>query len=198
MVLRSAWQASSGNARDHGSLVGSAVCPADELSEASGSPSDTDGRDRVAHGHFAKGNRVAHAKRVRSGPRGALAMLEASGKDEAWLAAARWGRRYSAHRRAELARAHGGELSAGVGTIIESAADLLADARYWRAKAIATSDPELSRLAAQLTAQARGCERDAWELATREAAARPKRSNPMLAAIEADAEPSNPSTQEKS
>jgi len=187
-MARSAWQAASGNARDHGSILGSAVCPADELSEPTATPTDTVRRDRGEHGHFAAGNDIAKAKRVRSGPRGALAQLEASGQDPAWIAAARWGRRYSAHRRAELARAHGGELSAGVGTIVESAAALLADARYWRAKAIAAGDPELSRLSAQLTAQARGCERDAWELAAREAAARPRRANPILAAIEAAAD----------
>lgn len=170
----SAWRTATGNAREHGRLVGSSVAAADELRPATGS--DSDRRERTADGRFAPGNRLAAAKRLRSGPRGALAALEASGSDPAWVAAARWGRRYSSHRRAELARAHGGELSAGVGTIVESAADLLADARYWRAKAIATSDPELSRLAAQLTAQARGCERDAWELAAREAQARPRES----------------------
>jgi hypothetical protein len=180
---RSAWQSAPAGSREGqlGRLVRSAVSPADELAEPTGSDPDTNRPERDAHGHFARGNGIAKAKRLRSGPRGALAMLEASGKDPAWQAAARWGRRYSAHRRAELARAHGGELSAGVGTIIESAADLLADARYWRAKAIATSDPELSRLAAQLTAQARGCERDAWELAAREATAR-RDANPQAAA----------------
>lgn len=183
LMASSAWQSAPAGSREGqlGRLVRSTVTPADELSEASGSPPDAIGRDRNEHGHFAPGNRIARDKKVRSGPRGALAMLEASGKDEAWLAAARWGRRYSSHRRAELARAHGGELSAGVGTIIESAADLLADARYWRAKAIASCDPELSRLAAQLTAQARGCERDAWELAAREAAVR---SRPTESAVD--------------
>jgi hypothetical protein len=183
---RSAWQSAPAGSREGqlGRLVRSTVTPADELAEPTGSDPDTNGPQRDAHGHFAKGNGIAKAKRLRSGPRGALATLEASGDDPAWHAAARWGRRYSSHRRAELASAHGGELSAGVGTIIESAADLLADARYWRAKAIATGDPELSRLSAQLTAQARGCERDAWELASREATARPKSPHsPAVAAI---------------
>lgn len=178
--MRDAWTAATGNSAEHGRLVQSAVCPSDELAEPTGSGSDTIGRERDGHGHFAKGNRIAKAKRVRSGPRGALAMLEAKG-DEAWRAAVRWGQRYGAHRRRELAQAHGGALSAGVGAIVESAASLMADARYWRAKAIATTDPELSRLSAQLMAQARGCERDAWELAAREAAARPRRDG--LAAL---------------
>jgi hypothetical protein len=172
--MRSPWPTAHGNAAAGGSLIASETCPSDELPSAT--PSNTVRPERDAHGHFAAGNRVAKAKRVRSGPRGALAALESTG-DAAWLASARWGRRYGAHRRAELAQAHGGSLSAGVGTIIESAADLLADARYWRAKAIALGDPELSRLAAQLTAQARGCERDAWELAAREAKARPASPN---------------------
>jgi len=181
-MARTAWPSAHGVAATAGRLLASETCPGDELPPATGS--DTGRRERTPDGRFARGNGVAKAKRVRSGPRGALANLETHA-DPAWLASCRWGRRYGAHRRAELARAHGGAISAGVGAIVESAADLMADARYWRAKAMEKGDPELSRLAAQLTAQARGCERDAWELAAREAAARPRPVNPHLARIEA-------------
>jgi hypothetical protein len=56
--------------------------------------------------------------------------------------------------------------------MVESAAEMMADARYWRARGISEGSPDHARLAAQLIAQARGCERDAWELAAREAQAR--------------------------
>jgi hypothetical protein len=167
-MARNPWPAAHGHRAELGGVTASETCPSDELPSATGA--DTDGRDRDDHGHFALGNGIARAKRVRPGPRGALAVLEASG-DAAARAAVRWGRRYGAHRRAELAQAHCG-LSAGVSTIIESAADLMADARYWRARGVAEGNPEHYRLAAQLMAQARGCERDAWELASREAVAR--------------------------
>lgn len=178
-MTKSAWQSAPPNSREGqcGRVVRSAVSPADELSDPTVTPDTAVRPQRGPHGHFAPGNRIAKDKRQRSGPRGALAKLEAQG-DDAWKAAVRWGRRYGAHRRGELAAAHGA-LSAGVGAIVESAADLMADARYWRAKAIATGDPELSKLAAQLTAQARGCERDAWELAAREATARGSLASPQ-------------------
>src|SRR5690606_10045753 len=130
---RNPWPPTHGN-QVSARLVASETCPADELAPAS--PVNTDRSDRRRNGTFAPGNSVAKAKKVRSGPRGALAALETKG-DPAAKAAVKWGRRYGAHRRRELAQAHGGELSAGVGTIVESAADLMADARYWRARGVA-------------------------------------------------------------
>jgi hypothetical protein len=135
---RNPWPPTHGAAKA-AHVVASEVCPADELAAAS--PANTDRRDRTRDGKFAPGNDIAKAKKVRSGPRGALAALESKG-DPAAKAAVKWGRRYGAHRRRELAQAHGGELSAGVGTIIESAADLMADARYWRARGVAEGDPD--------------------------------------------------------
>ena len=174
------WRGAHGAARKGGRIVASETLPADELPSASGG--DTARRDRGPDGRFAPGNSIARAKKVRSGPRGALAELEAKG-DPAARASVNWGRRYGSHRRAELTRAHG-FLSAGVATIVESAADLMADARYWRARGVAEGNPDHYRLAAQLMAQARGCERDAWELASREAAARPA-PDPVRAFLEA-------------
>jgi hypothetical protein len=163
------WPAAHGTAAAHGRLVGSETSPGAELRDAT--PADSVRRNHGPDGKFVRGNGAAKAKRIRSGPRGALAALIVRG-DPVYQAAAKWGRRYGSHRRAELAMAHGGGISAGVGAMVESAAEMMADARYWRARGIAEGNPDYARLAAQLIAQARGCERDAWELASREAEAR--------------------------
>lgn len=163
------WRGAHGASARGGRLVASETLPSDELPPAT--PAFAVRPDRGPDGRFAKGNGIAKSKRLKAGPRGALAMLEAKG-DPARRATVNWGRRYGAHRRAELAQAHGGSISAGVGAIIESAADLMADGRYWRARGIAEGNPDYAKLAAQLMAQARGCERDAWELAAREAETR--------------------------
>ncbi len=186
-MARSPWeQAPAGsNEAKHGRVIRSVTLPVDELSQPSGTGEDADGSKRGAHGHFGPGNTISKDKRIKAGPRGALAKLEAQG-DEHWQASVRWGRRYGAHRRSELSKAHG-SVSAGVGTIIESAADLMADARYWRARAIAEGSAEYSKLSASLMAQARGCERDAWELCARENAVKgSKRNGAPLGFVEAD------------
>jgi hypothetical protein len=46
------------------------------------------------------------------------------------------------------ADAHRGELRTGVAAIVESAADLMADARYFRALSVAKGDPDLAKLPA--------------------------------------------------
>jgi hypothetical protein len=178
-MARDAWCAATGKSRECGRLVQSTVCPSDELAQPSATGSETVQTDRDPSGRFVPGNRTGKARRLRPDAHGALGALEALG-DPAHKVAVRWGKRYGAHRRQELAKAFGA-ISAGVGAIIESAAGLLADARYWRARGIAESNADHSRLAAQLTAQARGCERDAWELASRETAARPA-VDPLAAA----------------
>jgi hypothetical protein len=173
------WAPAHGAAATQGRLLASEPCRASELPAATAT--DTDRPERTPDGRFAVGNRIARAKRFRTGPRGGRSTV-GTNADPAWLAAARWGRRLAAHRRAELARAHGGAVSAGVGVLVESVGDLTADARYWRLRAMATGNPDLSRLAALLLAQARACERDAWELASREALTRPAEGT--LAALE--------------
>lgn len=168
-MARTAWPTATGTARDCGRLLQSTTCPSDELPPAT--PTDAVRPDRDPSGRFVSGNRAGTAKRFRAGSRGALVELERQG-DAAARAALTFGRRYSAHRRAELARSHGGELSAGVGAMVESAGELLAAARYWSARSLAEASPNHARLAATLVAGARQSERDAWELASREAAAR--------------------------
>lgn len=160
-----------GRARELGRLTASELTPADELRAAT---PDLSGRtDRDGAGRFQPGNRAGAAKRVKAGQRGALVALQQKG-DPAARAALAFGRRYASHRRAELARSHGGELSAGVGAMVESAGELLAAARYWSARSIAEANPDFARLGAQLVAGSRQAERDAWELAAREADARSK------------------------
>jgi hypothetical protein len=93
---------------------------------------------------------------------------------------ARWGARYGAHRRRELAAAHGGTISAGVGAIVESAALAMAASRYLDHQARQGGDGELFRQAAQLGQMARQHELAAWELAAREAqAGAASRVNPV-------------------
>jgi hypothetical protein len=160
-----------GRAAELGRLTVLESKPWDEQPPAS--PSDAVQPDRDAAGRFLSGNRTGKSKRLRAGKRGALVALERQG-DEAARAALAFGRRYSAHRRGEVAHAHGGEISAGVGAMIESAGELLASARYWSARGISEGNPDHARLAAMLIAGSRQAERDAWELASREAAARPR------------------------
>lgn len=170
---KSAWRAAHGKAAKLGSLLVSETLPSDELSPAT--PADPAQPDRDSNGRFIRGNRSGKSKRLRVGVKGHLAHLEAQA-DAAWRAAMKWGRRYAAHRRAELAQLHGGEISAGVGALVESEGMLLASSRYWHARGMAENSADHCKLAATLEAQARGCKRDAWELAAREAAARPKLS----------------------
>jgi hypothetical protein len=170
----------------HGTGAGSPrieVLPPDELPFAT--PTITAPIERSQDGRFAPGNTVARAKRVRPGVRGSLGL---SKTDPRYTAFARWGARYGAHRRRELASAHGGTLSAGASAIIESAAQAMAASRFVQALAAETGDPELFKQAAALASTARQHELAAWELAAREAQARPRgKSLADLIAEQADA-----------
>lgn len=175
MTLRRA----HGTAARGGRLLMVETLPADELPPASGS--DPARGDRDASGRFAPGNRIARQAKVRCGARGELLQLYSKGTP-AWQAANRWGRQYAAHRLTELTQAHGGEVSAEVSMMIQDAADATSDARWCRASAAeaeADGDRDLAaRLrseARQLRIEARGHRLAAWELAAREAAARPRR-----------------------
>lgn len=163
------WRAAHGRARQLGALVASELCPSDELPAAAAEPAAP---QRSAGGHFLPGNRIGRLARRQANEKGALGLLERKG-DRAARAALRFGRRYAKHRRLELTTAHGA-ISAGVGAIIESAGELLASARYWNARSVAEANPDFARLAAQQSAGHRQAERDAWELAAREAEARSK------------------------
>lgn len=156
-----------GRSAEGGRLTASEVPPVDELRPAS--PAQTARAERSKDGRFAKGNGVARMRRTRVGP-SALAGFEVHPKFQAFRA---WGRRYASHRIGELAKLHGGEVSAAVGSLVESAALNLAASRFLHA--IAASQPSAAKvflLASRLADSARGHERDAWQLASLEAAAR--------------------------
>ena len=140
------------------------VLPADELPAASGSIAVV--AERTADGRFAKGNAAARSQRVRPGLRGLVGVDQCL---PAFQPFARWGARYASHRRRELATAHGGTISAGVGAIIESAALAMAASRYLDNTARKTGDAEQFKQAAALGQTARQHELAAWELAAREA-----------------------------
>ena len=160
-----------GRARALGRLVVSECTPADELPPAS--PALTARKDRSPDGRFVRGNAVARHGKVRSGPQGALLSLDAKA-DPAWRAARQWARRGARHRIAELAQLHGGELGSEVCALVVDSWEMRGDARYLAARARAEGNADLARTAATLLASARQAQRDAWELASREAQARPK------------------------
>lgn len=145
------------------------VLPPDELPPAK--PALAVRPDRDASGRFVPGNTTGVAKRVRPGIRGALGLELA---DPRYRPFARWGARYGAHRRRELAELHGGKVSAGVGAMVESAALALAASRFVHLLAAETGDAELFKQAAAMASTARQDELAAWELAAREAEVRPR------------------------
>ena len=173
MVLRTA----HGKAARLGRVVVSETPPTDELPPAT--PAQTARRDRGTDGRFAPGNAIARHSRTRSGPQGALLALDAKA-DPAWRAARSWARRGARHRIVELAQLHGGELGSEVCALVVDSWEMRGDARYLAAKARAEGNADLARAASALLTSARQAQRDAWELASREAQARPKR-DPMAA-----------------
>lgn len=145
------------------------VLPPDELPSAT--PAVADPPERKKNGQFAKGNTVAKSKRQKVGPRG-LAGIDKTAPE--YRPFAKWGSRYASHRRRELAQTHGGAISSGVGAIVESAALTMAASRFLNAKAAETGDAELFKQSSALASTARQHELAAWELAAREAQARPR------------------------
>lgn len=172
-----ALRAAHGKARKLGAVVMVETLPADELPSAMGS--DPAVADRDASGRFVPGNRIARTARHRAGAQGELARLEATA-DPAWRTADRWSRSWAAHRRGELTKLHGGELSSEVCALVEDARQAMRDARWCASKAasLAERDPEqaasLRSEARQLRIEARGHRLAAWEIAAKEADARNK------------------------
>lgn len=180
---KSDWRAVHGNAKKYGALVVLENARDRGLSPAA-SPAEPGRPERDDAGRFLPGNAWSRMAKHRAGPTGVLAKLEA-GADPSWRASRRGGRRAGGHRIQELTRMHGGELSSAVCRLVMSACSLSADAEYLRARAAADNAPDLLRIAATLDAGARQSERDAWEMAVREAEARSKASpTDVHAAIE--------------
>jgi hypothetical protein len=142
------------------------VLPPDELPSAM--PSESARAERDAGGRFIAGNGIAKMRRAKT----TIAGLRVDTSCQAYKPFGRFGRRYGAHRRTELARAHGGSISAGVGALIESAALALSASRFLHDKASQTGDALLFVTAARLATDARQHELAAWELSAREAQAR--------------------------
>jgi hypothetical protein len=147
------------------------VLPPDELPPAS--PANAARVQRSTDGRFTVGNTVARSQRVRPGPTGLVGDEETK---PAFRSFASWGRRYASHRRGELAAAHGGAISAGVGALVESSGLALAASRYLHAEAAKTGDGETFKRAVALADSAKSAELAAWELASREGKARPPRN----------------------
>lgn len=160
--------------------------PPDELPSATGS--NTDRSDRDHNGRFTPGNSASRSQRVHPGARGQLGLDKS---DPEYRPFAAWGRRYASHRRQELAAAHGGSVSAGVGAMVESAGLALAASRFLHARGAETGDAELLKRASALANDARQSELAAWELASREAKGRPKKTDPFWSAAD-DAVESEP------
>lgn len=137
------------------------------------SPEEPAAPARDASGRFLPGNPWGRMAKMRAGPTGVLAALEAQA-DPSWRAARRAGRRSAGHRIEELSKFFGGELSSAVCRLVQSECSGAADVEYIRARAAAENNPDLLRIAATLDASSRQAGRDAWELATREAEARTK------------------------
>lgn len=157
----------------HGRGAGSPrveVLPPDELPSA-----QAVGPDPVASGRDAAGRirSSAAAKALAKLPRRSRFVPRALACDPKFEPHNRHRLEWQRARLAELAAAHGA-VSRGVGAMISSAAWLYAAGEFAAEKGAAAGDPELFKTAASLTGTARQHELAAWELAAREAQAKPR------------------------
>ena len=132
--------------------------------------------DRGQDGRFTAGNAASRSRRFKVSKRGFTGLDKA---DPRYRTFARWGRSYAAHRRREIAQAHGGSISAGVGAMVESAALAMAASRFVSCLAAETGDPLLFKQASALANDARQNELAAWELAARESKVRLANAPPV-------------------
>lgn len=122
---------------------------------------------------FEPGNRAAAGRR----PKLALLGVTVDATDPRYALALRRAGRYRRRRCSELAAVHG-YVSAGVSSLIASAALALCASRYLYELAAETGDADTLKRASALSNDARQNELAAWELASREAAGRPKTGRP--------------------
>ena len=153
--------------------------PFDEARSAT--PADTVRSQHGPDGRFLPKNTVALAKRARVGRIGHRDYES----DEEFAPFDRWGKAFAAHRRGELAKLHGGELSAAVGAVVEDEGLCRARSRFAHMKFATTKDRDWSREARAESTEARQLAKDAWQLAALEAAARPKGNVDPMARIRA-------------
>jgi len=120
---------------------------------------------------FERGNQAARGRRPALA---SAAGIPLDAEDPLYRRALGWARRYRRRRVSELAIQHGGDLSSGVCAMLTSSALDMAASRYLTAKAAATGDVTLLKLASQLAMASRQTELTALEIASRENAARPR------------------------
>ena len=171
--------------RAHGAgasaLVRVEVLPPDELMTPNADDTAANLAIRSAVGRpFQPGNRAAAGRR----PRLALLGVSVDATDPRYALALRRAARYRKRRCSELAAVHG-YVSAGASSLIASAALALCASRYLYEVGASTGDAETLKRASALANDARQNELAAWELASREAAARPSAPTDPMATIRA-------------
>jgi hypothetical protein len=175
MALRSA------HGNGEGALVRIETLPVDEL------PSLNADDTRVGLASVARrGTPFQRGNRAAAGRPPALATsagIPATATDPRYKKALGWAKRYRAQRIKELTIQSGGELSAGVCALITSSALDMASSRYLSVLAAETGDPALMKQASALGMSSRQMELTALEIASREAAARPRKPVDYLADV---------------
>jgi hypothetical protein len=152
------------------------VLPPDELATPNAHDTAANLASSARRGRpFERGNRAAAGRR----PRLALLGVSVDATDPRYALALRRAGRYRRRRCAELAAVHG-YVSAGAGSLIASASLALCASRYLYEVAAGTGDPDTLRRASALANDARQGELAAWELASREAAARKDSGQEMV------------------
>jgi len=127
---------------------------------------------------FAPGNTAAKGRKPALA---SAAGIPLDAHDPNYKRALRQARRYRARRVAELAVQHGGTVSAGVCSLLTSAALDMAASRYLAMMAAKHANAKLMVLSSKLSASARLHELGAVDLAQHEAAARAKDGDAMPA-----------------
>lgn len=146
------------------------VLPVDELGHPNAGETAANLDVRRAKGRpFEKGNRAAAGRR----PKLALLGVAADASDPRYALALRRAARYRKRRCSELAAVHG-YVSTGAASLIASASLALCASRFLYEVAAETGDGATLKQASALANDARQNELAAWELASREAAARPR------------------------
>lgn len=131
----------------------------------------------------ALGARGGQAKAQRAALTSALGLAKLEG-DAAFAPYRAQGDHWVREHLASLAQQAGGEVGPGPASIVASAAVQLAASRFFSDRAAASADPALFQLASSLANASRQNLLAAYELAVREAAARPRAKFDPLAAFE--------------
>lgn len=158
-----------------GALLRVETAPVDELPPLNAEDTEQGLASAKRRGRpFEPGNTAAVNRRPALASVGGMPL---DAENPAYKRALGWARRYRARRIRELAIQHGGELSSGVcGMITNSALDM-AHSRFLAFEAARTGDAETMSQSSKLAQSSRQQELTALEVASREAAARPRNPN---------------------